>query len=151
MKVTASSLAGSASSHVPTEWVAINWRLVQRNVRAMQHRLTKATQEGDWRRAKALQRWLTHSFSAKALAVKRVTENQGKRTAGVDQQLWDSATQKFAAIAQLKKQGYRPLPLRRVYYSQVKWKDAPTGHPYHAGPGDAGASPAGTWIRSWKR
>ena len=28
-------------------------------------------------------------------------------------------------------------------YSQVKWKDAPTGHPYHAGPGDAGASPAG--------
>lgn len=86
MKVTASSLAGSASSHVPTEWVAINWRLVQRNVRAMQHRLTKAIQEGDWRRAKALQRWLTHSFSAKALAVKRVTENQGK-----EPQAWTSS------------------------------------------------------------
>lgn len=129
MKVTASSLAGSASSHVPTEWVAINWRLVQRNVRAMQHRLTKAIQEGDWRRAKALQRWLTHSFSAKALAVKRVTENQGKRTAGVDQQLWDSATQKFASIAQLKKQGYRPLPLRRVFIPKSNGKMRPLGIP----------------------
>ena len=129
MKVTASSLAGSASSHVPTEWVAINWRLVQRNVRAMQHRLTKAIQEGDWRRAKALQRWLTHSFSAKALAVKRVTENQGKRTAGVNQQLWGSATQKFAAIAQLKKQGYRPLPLRRVFIPKSNGKMRPLGIP----------------------
>ncbi|PLY40600.1 hypothetical protein CSZ94_20300 [Janthinobacterium sp. ROICE36] len=110
MKVTVSSHTGSASSHAPSEWAAINWRLVQRNVRAMQCRLTKATQEGDWRRAKALQRWLTHSFSAKALAVKRVTENQGKRTAGVDQQLWDSPQQKFAAIARLKKQGYMSRP-----------------------------------------
>jgi RNA-directed DNA polymerase len=56
----------------------------------MQTRLTKATQEGHWRRVKALQRWLTHSFCAKALAVRRVTENQGKRTAGVDRQLWET-------------------------------------------------------------
>src|ERR1019366_1779898 len=90
-------------------------RLAQKNVRVKQSRLAKATQEGDWRRVKTLQRWLTRSFSAKALAVKRVTENQGKRTAGVDRELWDSPQQKYAAIARLKKARYRPLPLRRVY------------------------------------
>jgi RNA-directed DNA polymerase len=95
----------------------------------MQIRLTKATQAGDWRRVKALQRWLTHSFCAKALAVKRVTENQGKRTAGVDRELWDSPQQKFAAIAQLEKQGYRPRPLRRVYIPKSNGKMRPLGIP----------------------
>ena len=60
----------SASSHIPEEWSAIDWRKVQENVRVMQHRLAKATLAGNWRRVKSLQRWLTHSFSAKALAVK---------------------------------------------------------------------------------
>lgn len=129
MRVTDRNQISSASSHVPTEWAAINWRLVQRNVRAMQRRLTKATQEGDWRRVKALQRWLTRSFCAKALAVKRVTENQGKRTAGVDRELWDASQQKYAAIAQLKKRGYRPLPLRRVYIPKPNGKMRPLGIP----------------------
>ena len=128
MKVIENSF-GSASSHVPTEWAAIDWRRVQKNVRVMQIRLTKATQEGDWRRVKSLQRWLTRSFSAKALAVKRVTENQGKRTAGVDQHLWDTPLQKFAAIAQLEKRRYRPLPLRRVYIPKADGKERPLGIP----------------------
>ncbi len=120
---------GSASSHIPSEWSAINWRLAQKNVRGMQSRLAKAAQEGNWRRVKALQRWLTHSFCAKALAVKRVTENQGKRTAGVDRQIWESPQQKFAAIARLKKQGYRPLPLRRVYIPKSNGTMRPLGIP----------------------
>jgi RNA-directed DNA polymerase len=129
MRVTDSSQIGSASSHAPEDWTAINWRLVQKNVRVVQHRLAKATQEGDWRRVKALQRMLTRSFCAKALAVKRVTENQGKRTAGVDRELWDSPPQKFAAIARLKKQRYRPLPLRRVYIPKPNGKERPLGIP----------------------
>jgi RNA-directed DNA polymerase len=95
----------------------------------MQTRLTKATQEGNWRRVKALQRWLTHSFCAKALAVRRVTENQGKRTAGVDRQLWETPAQKYAAIARLKKHRYRPLPLRRVYIPKPNGKERPLGIP----------------------
>ena len=79
MRVTDRSQVGSASSHVPTDWASIDWRRVQRNVRVIQHRLAKATQESNWRRVKALQRMLTRSFCAKAQAVKRVTENQGKR------------------------------------------------------------------------
>lgn len=129
MKAIECHAIGSASSDVPTEWAAIDWRRVQKNVRVMQIRLTKATQEGDWRRVKSLQRWLTRSFSAKALAVKRVTENQGKRTAGVDRQLWDTPPQKFAAIAQLEKRRYRPLPLRRVYIPKENGKERPLGIP----------------------
>jgi RNA-directed DNA polymerase len=129
MKVTNSNQIGSASSHAPTEWAAINWRRSQKNVRVMQSRLAKATQESDWRRVKALQRWLTRSFSAKALAVKRVTENQGKRTAGVDRELWDSPQQKYAAIARLKMQRYRPLPLRRVYIPKSNGKLRALGIP----------------------
>lgn len=129
MKAIECHAIGSASSDVPTEWAAIDWRHVQKNVRVMQIRLTKATQEGDWRRVKSLQRWLTRSFSAKALAVKRVTENQGKRTAGVDRQLWDTPPQKFAAIAQLEKRRYRPLPLRRVYIPKANGKERPLGIP----------------------
>lgn len=120
---------GSAASHVPNRWAAINWRQVQKNVRVLQHRIAKATQEGNWRKVKALQRTLTRSFSAKALAVKRVTENQGKRTAGVDRELWDTPQQKYAAIARLKKQRYRPLPLRRVYIPKSNGKMRPLGIP----------------------
>jgi RNA-directed DNA polymerase len=129
MRVTDSSQIGSASSHAPTEWAAINWRRSQKNVRVMQSRLAKATQESDWRRVKALRRGLTRSFSAKALAVKRVTENQGKRTAGVDRELWDSPQQKYAAIARLKMQRYRPLPLRRVYIPKSNGKLRALGIP----------------------
>ncbi len=127
MIVTGSKQARSASSHNPTDWVSIDWKRVQKNVRVVQHRLAKATQEGNWRRVKALQRMLTRSFSAKALAVKRVTENQGKRTAGVDNKLWDTPQKKFKAIAELKKQQYRPLPLRRVYIPKSNGKERPLG------------------------
>ncbi|WP_445231052.1 group II intron reverse transcriptase/maturase [Duganella rhizosphaerae] len=128
MRVTDHQI-GSAPSHAPLEWSAINWRLVQQNVRAMQIRLTKATQEGNWRKVKALQRWLTRSFCAKALAVKRVTENQGKRTAGVDRELWETPQQKFAAVARLKTRGYRPCALRRVYIPKSNGKMRPLGIP----------------------
>ncbi len=128
MKVIGKHL-DSASSHIPDEWSAINWRRVQENVRVMQHRLAKATLDGDWRRVKSLQRWLTRSFSAKALAVKRVTENQGKRTAGVDRQLWETPQQKYAAVTSLGKSRYRPLPLRRVNIPKPNGKLRPLGIP----------------------
>jgi RNA-directed DNA polymerase len=86
MKVRACNSDTSAFSGV-SAWHDIDWRRVEQNVRGMQIRIAKAVKDGNWRRVKALQRMLTHSFSAKASAVKRVTENQGKRTAGVDRKL----------------------------------------------------------------
>ncbi|HSV36199.1 MAG TPA: group II intron reverse transcriptase/maturase, partial [Ramlibacter sp.] len=120
----------SASSREPQDWHAIDWRRVERNVRTTQKRIAKATQDGDWRRVKSLQRSLTHSFAARALAVRRVTENQGKRTAGVDREIWGLPTKKWTAISKLKQQrGYRPMPLRRVYIPKSNGKERPLGIP----------------------
>ena len=80
---------GSALSHALDNWHAVDWQRVERNVRGMQIRIAKASQEGKWRRVKALQRMLTRTLSAKLWAVRRVTQNQGKRTAGVDRELWE--------------------------------------------------------------
>jgi len=95
----------------------------------MQMRIAKATREGKWRKVKALQRMLTRTFSAKLLAVKRVTENQGKRTAGIDGELWESPEKRWAAISRMKQRGYRPLPLRRVYIPKANGKQRPLGIP----------------------
>ena len=119
----------SAPSGIPQRWGDINWRRVERNVRAMQIRIAKATQEGDWRRVKALQRSLTRSFSAKASAVRRVAMNRGARTAGVDRVKWDSPEAQWEAIGRLKHRGYRPLPLRRVYIPKANGKERPLGIP----------------------
>lgn len=128
--MTANSIAGAAS-HEEVDWHAINWQKAHENVRRLQARIVKATQQGKWGKVKALQRILTRSFSGKALAVKRVTENTGKRTAGVDGELWDSPEKKMAGLQSLRQRGYKPLPLRRIYIpkSQDKTKLRPLSIP----------------------
>ncbi|WP_250476335.1 group II intron reverse transcriptase/maturase [Caballeronia sp. INML1] len=128
MKVS-SRKTGSALSHAPDNWYAVDWRRVERNVRGMQIRIAKATREGDWRRVKALQRMLTRTLSAKLYAVRRVTQNQGARTAGVDRELWDSPESRWRAVGRLKRRGYRPLPLRRVFIPKANGKERPLGIP----------------------
>jgi RNA-directed DNA polymerase len=76
-----------------------------------------------------LQWTLTHSFSGKALAVKRVTENQGKKTPGVDGATWSTPEAKSQAMWSLKRRGYRPQPLRRVYIPKANGKMRPLGIP----------------------
>ena len=110
-------------------WQTINWKNVRRQVRKLQVRIVKATQDGRYGKVKALQWLLTHSFSGKALAVKRVTENDGKKTPGVDQVLWNTSVAKTKAIASLKKRGYKPLPLLRVFIPKKNRKKRPLGIP----------------------
>ncbi len=110
-------------------WDQIDWYKVQREVRRLQARIVKAQQEGKRGKVRALQRLLTHSFSGKALAVRRVTENQGKRTSGVDGVTWDTLDQKAAAICDLRQRGYQPRPLRRTYIPKANGKMRPLGIP----------------------
>ena len=124
--MTAAHTAGAAS-HRATDWHDINWYRVYRNVRRLQARIVKATQAGRWGRVKALQHLLTHSFSAKALAVRRVTENQGKRTPGIDHEVWDRPEKKLAAVYTLTQHGYRVQPVRRVYIAKSNGKKRPLG------------------------
>jgi RNA-directed DNA polymerase len=112
--MTAPVQAG-AVSHKEVDWHAINWQKAHTIVRRLQARIVKATQVGRWGKVQALQRLLTHSFSAKVLAVKRVTENQGKRTPGVDGIIWDTPEKKAMAVSSLHPRRYRARPLRRIY------------------------------------
>ncbi len=104
-----------AVSREAAEWYAIDWHAIHRNVRRLQVRIVQATKGGRWNKVKALQRLLTCSYSGKVLAVRRVTENNGKKTAGVDRIIWDTPEDKIKAVHDLKRRGYQPQPLRRVY------------------------------------
>jgi RNA-directed DNA polymerase len=110
-------------------WHTINWESAHRVVCRLQARIVKAIQEGRWGKVKALQHLLTHSFSGKALAVRRVTENQGKGTPGVDRVIWNTPEKKATALQALRQRGYNPQPLRRVYIPKSNGKMRPLGIP----------------------
>src|SRR5438128_5855973 len=129
MQMTAEMQAAGAASHDEMGWHAIHWQAVNQEVRRLQVRIVKAQQQGKWGKVKALQHLLTHSFSGKALAVKRVTENQGKRTSGVDGEIWKTPQKKAEAIETLKQQGYHPRPLRRVYIPKSNGAQRPLSIP----------------------
>lgn len=113
--MTAASRAADAPFGRDKKWNSIDWRAAGRAVRRLQVRIAKAVKERKFRKAKALQWILTHSYYAKLLTIKRVTSNKGKRTPGVDGVTWSTPRQKLEAVERLKRRGYNPLPLRRIY------------------------------------
>ena len=118
-----------ASSGKTVTWEQIDWTQCERRVRRLQARIVKATQENRWGKVKALQRLLTCSFSGKALAVRRVTDNQGRRTPGVDGKIWSTSASKHKALGLLQRRGYQPQPLRRVHIPKANGKLRPLGIP----------------------
>jgi RNA-directed DNA polymerase len=113
--MTVDQQATGAVSRKTDEWHTINWEKAHREVRRLQARIVKATQEGRWGKVNALQRLLTRSYAARVLAVKRVTENAGRKTPGVDGEVWDTPAKKMKAVHCLQQRGYQPQPLRRIY------------------------------------
>jgi RNA-directed DNA polymerase len=127
MTTAAKPLIG-ASSKV-ANWDAINWRAIEQQVKRLQMRIAKATRERRWGKVSSLQWLLTHAFSAKLLAVRRVTRNSGRKTAGVDGIVWKTAAQKLNAARSLQRRGYCPKPLRRIYIPKKSGKLRPLGIP----------------------
>jgi RNA-directed DNA polymerase len=125
MMVTAAAAAGAVSHDDGFDWVSIDWRQAEAIVRRLQARIVQACQAGRWGKVRALQHLLTHSYAAKVLAVRRVTENKGKRTPGVDGETWTTPEQKMAAVRSLRQRGYQPQPLRRVYIPKRNGKRRP--------------------------
>ena len=120
--------AGAAPGCAP-DWHSIDWKNVYRTVRRLQARIVKAVREGKWHKVKALVYLLTHSFSGRALAILRVVTNSGARTPGVDGILWNTPEAKTAAFSTLRRHGYRPQPLRRVYIPKSNGRRRALGIP----------------------
>ncbi len=110
-------------------WQSIDWNHVRTEVRKLQMRIAKAVKEGKTGKVNALQWLLTHSFHARLLAVKRVTSNKGRNTPGVDGILWKGNRAKMQAVCSLRRHGYSPSPLRRIYIPKKNGKKRPLSIP----------------------
>lgn len=127
LEATEQSAAGASLR--PVDWHSIQWKKANRNVRRLQRRIVQAQQQGKKRTVRALQFILTRSFSARSLAVRRVTENSGKRTPGVDGQLLETPEKKAQAVQNLTTEDYQPQPLKRVFIPKRNGQLRPLGIP----------------------
>jgi RNA-directed DNA polymerase len=127
--MSAAEMLAGAAPGLATDWHSIDWRKVWRNVRRLPARIVKAVWEGRWNKVKSLVYLLTHSFSGRALAILRVISNSGASTPGVDGITWNTPEIKTAAFGTLRRHGYQPQPLRRVYIPKSNGKKRPLGIP----------------------
>ena len=127
--IGAKATGAGAPSRAAQMWDQANWSHVEADVKRLQVRIAKAVREGRWGKVNAVQRLLTRSHSGKMLAVKRVTENRGKRTPGVDGKIWSSPAARWSGMMSLRHRGYRAMPLRRVYIPKSNGKKRPLGIP----------------------
>ena len=104
-----------ASTDYSFKWNSINWTIVEMKVSKLQARIAKAASANRINLVRKLQYLLSQSYYAKLLAVKRITSNKGKRTAGVDQKKWLSPTNKYKGALSLTNKKYRAVPLKRTY------------------------------------
>ena len=98
------------------DWRLLPWQEIERNVFRLQQRIYQAASCGDVKRVHNLQRLLLSSYSARLLAVRRVTQdNRGKRTAGVDGVASLTPSERLALAQQLRYLNTTPSPVRRTY------------------------------------
>jgi RNA-directed DNA polymerase len=96
-------------------WNTIQWDHHRMIVKKLQLRIAQATQLRKFRKVKTLQWILTHSFSAKLIAVRKVMQNKGSKTPGVDGIIIKTPEEKLALVKNMTRRGYQPSPLRRIY------------------------------------
>jgi RNA-directed DNA polymerase len=123
--ITRSDVASTRWNH----WHTIPWAETFQHVRRLQVRIAKAAKDENWRSVKRLQKLLVHSTTARAVAVRRVTENQGRKTPGVDGVTWSTPKEKWEAVSTLDSRGYRPKPLRRIHIPKANGGKRPLGIP----------------------
>jgi len=124
-----SMIGNSASLNGSLAWQNIRWDVVMHRVKSLQRRIVKAVQAGRWNLVKVLQGILSRSYAARLLAIRRVTENRGKKTSGIDGELWDTPQKKYEVISQLKRKGYQPKPVKRIKIPKRNGKMRPLGIP----------------------
>jgi RNA-directed DNA polymerase len=118
-----------APSSLGNRWKTIDWMKVEEEVKRLQIRIAEAANRDKNNKVKYLQRILTRSYSARLLAVKRVSSSRGSSTPGIDRILWKSPAQKMRAALNLHPRGYKAKPLRRITIPKKNGKKRKLGIP----------------------
>src|SRR5229473_3236956 len=115
-----------------TDWNAIHWRKANRTVRNLRRRIFRATQEGDQKKVRSLQKLMLKSYSNRLVSVRRVTQiNAGKNTPGVDKLVIKTPTARGRMVDDLAHYTlWKAKPARRVYIPKASGnKFSPLGIP----------------------
>src|SRR4029077_17475090 len=112
------------------DWDAVDWRRVEDDVRRLRQRIFTATQAGERKKVRKLQK--LRSRANAACSVRRVTEiNAGRKTAGVDGRVVLEAWEKAELVTWLQHgaPGWRPQPVKRVFIPKANGKQRGLGIP----------------------
>ena len=114
------------------DWRSIDWRRVEHDVRRLRQRIFTASQAGDLKKVRSLQKLMLRSFANTLASVRRVTElNAGRKTAGVDGMTVVTAPGKavLADWVQRHWASWKPKAVKRVYVPKSNRKQRPLGIP----------------------
>ena len=113
------------------DWNRINWRRANQQVRNLRQRIYRATEEGDLKKVRSLQRLMLRSRANILVSVRRVTQqNSGRHTPGVDKVLVKTPKARGELVDRLASfQPWKPCPAKRVTIPKSNGKLRPLGIP----------------------